>query len=114
MDNCGPGNILQESVKKTNRSKVEALETKNAQLTVQVAAMTRELVEKNEEIPRYQAEQTVVLNRVQDLVGNLGEVVTKAQMYDKLMKTEEPSLARKTLQILVKYSRMMKDLLKEI
>ena len=76
--------------------------------------MTRELVEKNMEIHCYQAEQTVVLNRVQDLVGNPGELVTKAHLYNKLMETEEPSLARKTLQILVKYSRTMKGLLKEI
>ena len=35
-------------------------------------------------------------------------------MYDKLMETVDPSSARQTMQILVKYSRSMKDLLKEI
>ena len=53
-----------------------------------------------------------MLNQVQDLVGNSGGVVNKAHMYDKLIEAEEPSLARQTLQILIKYSRTMMDLLK--
>jgi hypothetical protein len=52
--------------RKTDRSKVNALETKKAQLVVQVAAMTQELTEKNEEIRRYQAEQTVVLSQIRE------------------------------------------------
>ena len=114
MDNYGPRNILREFTKKMDRSKVDALETENAQLAAQVAAMTLELVQKSEEIRRYQAEQTVVLNRVRELVGHLGEIVNKAHLYDKLMETVDPSSARQTLQILVKDSSSMKVLLKEI
>ena len=76
--------------------------------------MTLELAQKSEEIRRYQAEQRVMLNRVQELVGHPGKIVNKAHLYDKLMETADPSSARQTLQILVKYSRSMKDLLKEI
>jgi hypothetical protein len=36
--------------RKTDRSKVDALETEKAQLAAQVAAMTRELTLKSEEI----------------------------------------------------------------
>ena len=45
LDNCGPGNILLELAKKTDRSKVDALETEKAQLVAQVAAMTQELAQ---------------------------------------------------------------------
>lgn len=43
LDNCGPGNILRESAKKTYWLKVEAMEIEKAQLAMQVAAMTQEL-----------------------------------------------------------------------
>jgi hypothetical protein len=41
LRNCGPGNILWELAKKTDRLKVDALETEKAQLAAQVAAMTQ-------------------------------------------------------------------------
>jgi hypothetical protein len=56
----------------------------------------------------------VVLNRVRELVEHLGEIVNKAHLYDQLMEMADPSSARQTLQILVKYSRSMKDLFKVI
>jgi hypothetical protein len=56
----------------------------------------------------------VELSRVRELVGHPGEVVNKAHLYDQLMETVDPSSARQTLQILVKYSRFMKELFKEI
>jgi hypothetical protein len=56
----------------------------------------------------------VVLSQVRELVGHPGEIVTKAHLYDQLMESADLSSARQTLQILVKYSRSMKDSLKEI
>ena len=93
---------------------MDALETEKAHLAVHVAAMTLELAQKTEDICRYHVEQVVVINRVRELVRYPGEIVNKAHLYDKLMKTADPSSAKQTLQILVKYSRSMKDLLKEI
>jgi hypothetical protein len=100
--------------KKTDRSKVETLENEKAQLTAQVEAMTKELSQKSEEIRRYKAEQTEVLSKVRELVGQPGEVVNKAHLYDQLLESVDPASAWQTLQILVKYSRTMKDLLAEI
>jgi uncharacterized coiled-coil DUF342 family protein len=93
---------------------VEALENEKAQLTAQVEAMTRELTQKNEEIRRYKAKQTVVLSKVRELVGHPGEMVNKAHLYDQLLESADPASAWQTLQILVKYSLTMKDLFKEI
>ena len=56
----------------------------------------------------------MVINRVRKLVGYPGEIVNNAHLYDKLLKTTEPTSAKKTLRILVKYSQSMKDLLKKI
>jgi hypothetical protein len=114
LGNCSVGYILRELVRKTDRFKVEALETEKAQLAAQGAAMTRELTQKREEIRWYKAEQTMVLSKVQELVGHLGEVVNKAYLYNQLLESSDPAFARQTLQLLVKYSRTMKDLFKEI
>jgi len=59
-----------------------------------VEAMTRELTQKSEEIRRYKAEQTVVLSKVQELVGQPGEVVNKAHLYDQLLESADPASAR--------------------
>jgi hypothetical protein len=53
LGNCGPGNILWEYTKKTDRSKVDAMEMEKAQLAAQVATMTQELARESEEIRRY-------------------------------------------------------------
>ena len=56
----------------------------------------------------------MVFSRIRELVGHPGEVVNKAYLYDRMMESGDPASARKTLPILVKYSRMMKDVLAEI
>jgi hypothetical protein len=80
--------------RKTDLSKVDTLETENAQFAAHVAAMTWELTQKSEDIRRYQAEQIVVLSQVRELVGHLGEVVSKAYLYDQLMESADPAFAR--------------------
>ena len=83
-------------------------------MAAHVAAMTQELRHKNEVIRKCHVEQAVVFSRIQDLVGHPGKVVNKTHLYDQLMEYADPSSARQTLSILVKYSCTMKDLLKEI
>jgi hypothetical protein len=73
---------------------VDALKMEKAQFAAHVAAMTRELTQKNEEMRRYQTEHTVVLSRIRELVGHPGEVVNKAHLYDQLMETTGPSSTR--------------------
>ena len=106
--------LLRELAKRADRKEIEKLETEKAQLAAQVATMTKELSQKSEEIQKYHAEHVVVFSRIRELVGHPGEVVNKAYLYDRMMESSDPSSARQTLPILVKYSRMMKDLLAEI
>ena len=92
LGNCGPGNILRELPKRTDRKQVETLKTEKTHLAAQVAAMTRELAQKSEEIRKYQAKQAVVLSQVRKLVGHPGEVVNKAHLYDQLMESADPEI----------------------
>jgi hypothetical protein len=90
------------------------VKTEKAHLTAQVASMAQELSQKSEEIRKYHAEQTVVFNRIRELVGHSAEIVNKAHLYDRMMASGEPASAKQVLPILVKYTRTMKDLLAEI
>ena len=56
----------------------------------------------------------MVLSRVRELVCHPGKVVNKAYFYDLLMEAANLALARQTFQILVKYTRSMKNLFNEI
>jgi hypothetical protein len=76
--------------------------------------MLEELSQKSEEIRKYHAEQTVVFSRIRELIGHPGEIVNKARLYDQLVESGEPVSARQTIPILVKYSRMMNNLIAEI
>ena len=114
LDNCGPGNILQELAKETDRKELEQVKTENAHLTAQVAAMAQELSQKNEEIRKYHAEQALVFSRIREMVGHPAEIVNKAHLYDRMMASGEPASAKQALPILVKYTRTMKDLLAKI
>ena len=79
------------------------MKTEKAQQTAQVAAMTQELNQNSEEIRKYHAEQAVVFSWIRELVGHPGEVVNKAHLYDRMMDSADPSSARQTLPIIVKY-----------
>ena len=48
------------------------------------------------------------------MMGNPAEIVSKAQLYDRMMASGEPASAKQVLPILLKYSRTMKDFLAEI
>ena len=89
------------------------MKTQNAQLTAHVATLTQELSQTSEEVWKYHAKHALVFSRIRKLVGPPREIVNKAHLYDRMMESGELASARKTLPILVKYSRMMKDLLVE-
>ena len=76
--------------------------------------MAQELSQKSEEIRKYHAEQAVGFKRIRELIGQPAEVVTKARLYDQLMKSRDPIQARQTIPISMKYSRFMNGLFKDI
>ena len=76
--------------------------------------MSQEMNRKTDEIRKHHAEQTLVFQRIRDLIGQPAEAVTKARLYDELIKSVDPFQARKTLPILVKYTRLMNGLFEDI
>ena len=128
LHDCGPGNILRELAKRADRKELdqarkehdrtkeelERVNSVNTHLNAQVSAMTQELNRKTEEIRKHHAEQTVVFQRIRELVGQPAEAVVKARLFDELLKKVEPYEARKTLPILVKYTRLMNGLFEDV
>lgn len=76
--------------------------------------MTQDFGQKSEEIRKYHEEQAMVFSQIQELVGHPGEVVNKAHLYDHFDGVRGSIFHRQMLPILVKYSRTMNNLLKEI
>ena len=60
--------------------------------------MAEELGQKGEEVRKYHAEQAMVFTRIRELIGHPGD----------------PTSAKQTIPILVKYARRMNDLFAEI
>ena len=76
--------------------------------------MAQKLDYKSEKIRKYHAEKAVVFKRIQELIGQPAEAINKAQLFDQLMQSKDPVQARKTIPILMKYSRLMKELFEDI
>ena len=64
--------------------------------------MSLELSRKTEEIRKHHAEKAVVFKRIQELIGQPVEAISKARLYDELIRSADPFQARKTIPILVK------------
>ena len=86
----------------------------NAHLHAQMASMADELGQKSEEVRKYHAEQTLRFGRIRELVGHPGEIANKARLYDQLVESDDTISAWQTIPIIVKYSRMMKNLFADI
>ena len=56
----------------------------------------------------------MVFQRIRELIGQPAEAVVKARLFDELIKKAEPFEARKTLPILVKYTRLMNGLFEDV
>ena len=76
--------------------------------------MAQELSQKCEKIRKYHAKQAVVFKRIRKLIGQRAKAITKALLYDQLMKSKDPINAWQTIPILVKYSRLMNGLFEDI
>ena len=55
-----------------------------------------------------------MFKRIRELIGQPAEAIHKARLYDELMKSADPFQARKTIPILVKYTRLMNGLFEDI
>ena len=121
LNDCRPGNILQELAKRADRKELDQakrelkqVKTENAHLNAQVSSMAQGLSRKSEEIWKYHAEQAMVFQRIRELIRQPAEAITKARLYDQMIESGDPIDARKTIPILVKYSRLMNGLFEDV
>ena len=56
----------------------------------------------------------MIFKRIRELIGQPAEAITKARLYNQLMKSGDPIQARQTISILVKYTRLMNGLFEDI
>ena len=56
----------------------------------------------------------MVFKRIRELIGQAAEAINKARLYDEPLKSADPFQARKTIPILVKYTRLMNGLSEDI
>ena len=112
LGDCKSRNIIKE-FKKLKQQDTTALEATKATLSSRVAELKVELVLKDEEIYQLKEQQTGSLERIQEVIGNPGNVLNKAHLFDNQVKAED-QLAQKILTILVDFKRKMEITLGEM
>ena len=90
------------------------MEATNATLSSQVVELKVELALKDEKIHEPKNHQTESLDRIEELVGNLGDVLNKAHLFDSNIKTEGQLSAAKIISILVNFGYKMETTLMEV
>ena len=106
------------------QARIDCLLKENAELKIQVAdrddklkeaeALTATAFEKKFRAQEEYEKAVTMAWKVHAFVGYLGDVVTKARLYDESMKTSEVVLAPKVLRALINYSGKMEKLLEEM
>ena len=87
------------------------MEATNATLSSQVAELKMELALKDDEIHWLKGQQTEILERMREVIGNLGDVLNKACLFYNNVKAEGQLSAQKIIHILVNFGRKMETTL---
>ena len=107
-----PRNIIKE-LKKFKQQDKSQLEAYNTTLKSQVADLKVKLAMKNEEIHQLRI-QTEGLERIWEIVGNLGDILNKAHLFDNDIKTKGQLSTAKIIPILVGFTLKMEAALVDI
>ena len=83
------------------------LEANNSTLAAQVADLKVEIALKDKEFRQLQAQSKEGLDRIWDFIGNPGDVVNKAGLFNNKIKTEGQLSAPKIIIFLVEFGRRM-------
>ena len=89
------------------------LEAANAVLSSRVAELRLELAKKDEEIRQLQV-QMEVMDQIQEVVGNPGDVLNKVRLFDNDVKTKGQLSVAKIIPILVNFGGKMEVILVEM
>lgn len=83
------------------------LEAENAKLKNHVADLANEVSGTSEEIWHLNTESKEGHNRIRNYIGNLGDVIKKARLFDNDIKTDDHISAPQVVAILVEFNRHM-------
>ena len=86
----------------------------NAQLSGQVADLSQEVKVKDEEIRRLNGQTKESLERIRSFIGNSGDVVNKARLFDNDIRTGGHISAPKIIAVLVEFGRKMEATLSDM
>ena len=90
------------------------LEANNAKLADQVADHEVEIAKKDEEIRQLHTQSKEGLDRIRNFIGNPGDIVNKAQLFDNEIKSEWQLLTSKIVNVLVEFVRKREATLVEM
>ena len=90
------------------------LEANNTKLVVQVVDLEVEIAKKNDEIRQLHTQSKESLDWIQDFIGNSGNVVNKACLFDNEVKTEGQLSTLKIVNVLVEFAKKMEATLVEM
>ena len=90
-----------------NKKEVEELREENTRLTGQVADLTQEVKVKADEIEGMKFRTRESLERIQSFIGNSGDVINKARLFDNDIRTGGHPSAPKIIAVLVEFGRKM-------
>ena len=90
------------------------MEATNASLSLQVADLKMVLAKKDEEICQLKEQKKEGLDRIWEVIGNLGDLVNKAHLFDNYSKTEILLSLPKVIAIQVSFGRKMEATLVEM
>ena len=79
-----------------------------------VADLKEEIAEKNEEIRWLNTQSKEGLDWIQKFIGNLGDMVNEARLFDNEVKTEGHLSMSKIVNVLVEFGRKMEATLVEM
>ena len=87
--------LCKELEKVVKKKDTTTLEAKNAMLAAQVADLKVEIALKDKEFRQLRAQSKEGLDQIRDFIGNPGNIVNKAQLFDNDIKTEGQLLVPK-------------------
>ena len=83
-------------------------------MRTEVDEVKMKLALKDDEIRELKGKKTGALDQIREIVGNLGDVLNKAQLFDKYVNKEVVITMPKVIAILVGFHKMMEVVLGEI
>ena len=90
------------------------MEATNIALSNQVAELKMALVLKDDKIRELKGQRTEALGQIWEMVGHSGDVLNKAQLFDKYVNKEVMITMPKVIAILVGFHKKMEAILGEI